>query len=96
MSDPSPFTPEQRAALHEAAVLQSEQDVLEKLLRNGFLLGEVADEDGSMALFAREQDHCLETVLPFPGKHRKSTNSTMTVDYLSIPKRLSWSARIRP
>ena len=57
------------AALDEAPMLQREQDVLEEFLRNGFLLGEVADEDGPVALFLGEQDHGLQTVLSFARQH---------------------------
>src|SRR6478752_3266459 len=48
------------AALHEAPMLQREEDVLEKLLRDGFLLGEIADQDWAVALFFGEEDHGLE------------------------------------
>src|SRR5439155_7066314 len=76
-------------ALDQAPVLQGEQDIFEELLGNGFLLGEIADENGTTPVLARKQNHRLEAVLAFPRQHRK-------VDKVYKVSRLLSNGSVRP
>ena len=50
-------------------MLQGQQDVLEELLRDRFLLGEVTDEDRAGAVLASEQNHGFQSVLALARQH---------------------------
>src|SRR5262245_35187937 len=59
------------AAVDEAAVLEGEEDVLEELLRDRFLLGKVADEHGSaaMGVVLCKRNHRFQAVFPLARQH---------------------------
>ena len=65
------------AAVDQAAMLQREQDVLEELLRNRFLLGEIADEHGRARARVASSIMALSPYLPLRVSMNaiKSTNS---------------------
>src|SRR5215813_10253856 len=57
------------AAVHEATMLEGEQDAFEKLFRNRFLFGEIADEDRTAAMLFCQRHHRLQPVLAFARQH---------------------------
>ena len=56
-------------ALQHPALLELEQNELEKLLRDSLFGGEVGDEHGPAAVFAREAHHRLQPVFRFLRYH---------------------------
>ena len=56
-------------ALHDAVALELEQDRLEEFLGDGVAARQVRHEDGTAALFAREDEERLQAVFGLPRQH---------------------------
>jgi hypothetical protein len=56
-------------ALHQPAVFERQQDVLEELLGDGVVFGQIADQDRTAAGLARERQHRFQAVFALSGQH---------------------------
>src|SRR5208283_5873738 len=71
--------------LHHARVFHFEQDELEELLRQAFVVGYIADTNGSLVVAPGQPHHRLQSVETLPGDfHRRTSIGFYSISIMSL------------